>query len=94
MGKTTANSNGYFVIKKVSKGEEGLVLHGAWIAESAETTVPDTQDSRPPIKVPKIPIPKYILPTKDNPFYQRVKDAAEAVGYETVEHEDFSYPGR
>ena len=36
---------------------------------------------------------KWILPPKTSPFYESEKANAEAAGYETVEHDDLSYPG-
>jgi ABC-type sugar transport system substrate-binding protein len=40
------------------------------------------------------PAVKWILPPKTSPFYASEKANAEAAGYETVEHDDMSYPGR
>ena len=36
---------------------------------------------------------KWILPPRDSPMYATSKAFAESAGYETVEFDDFSYPG-
>jgi hypothetical protein len=35
---------------------------------------------------------KWILPPRSSGFYAASKAFAEGMGYETVEHDDFSYP--
>ena len=35
---------------------------------------------------------KWILPPRSSSFYAASKAFAESMGYETVEHDDFSYP--
>jgi hypothetical protein len=35
---------------------------------------------------------KWILPPRSSGFYAASKAFAESMGYETVEHDDFSYP--
>jgi len=83
-------SNGFFHIKNVrEKGKGKLKLEGT-LTMDATTTVSSSASASPSkIKLLKV---KYILPPKGSPFYDRVKDAAESAGYETVEHDDFSYP--
>jgi hypothetical protein len=34
----------------------------------------------------------WILPQRNSEFYTRVKQYAQEIGYETVEHDDTSYP--
>ena len=52
------------------------------------------QASTPPPIQPLKPLEvKWILPPQSSPFYASEKANAEAAGYETVEHDDLSYPG-
>jgi hypothetical protein len=38
-------------------------------------------------------VAKWILPPRTSSFYESEKAFAQSMGYETVEHDDFSYPG-
>jgi hypothetical protein len=57
-----------------------------------------SESSSDPTKKPPIQLPppreklKWILPGRNSEFYGRIKHYAEAIGYETVEHDDLSYP--
>ena len=41
----------------------------------------------PPIGPAAAPHVKYILPPRDSPFYQQIKDAAIGAGYDVVEND-------
>ena len=57
--------------------------------------VAGAQASSPPPIAPLKPLEvKWILPPRTSPFYESEKALAEAAGYDTVEHDDLSYPGR
>lgn len=56
--------------------------------------VAGAQASQPPIAPLKPLEVKWILPPRTSPFYESEKALAEAAGYDTVEHDDLSYPGR
>jgi hypothetical protein len=57
--------------------------------------VAGAQASTPPPPQPLKPITvKWILPPRTSSFYESEKAHALAAGYEVVEHDDLSYPGR
>ena len=100
-------SNGFFKVEGMKKLDNGAVrLKGQLIAD-AILQVDDDDDTsggsssggggKKP-KPPKIELPdfevKWILPPKGSEWYGRIKATAEGMGYETVEHDDLSYPGR
>ena len=95
----------YFVIQDVQKVDDGQMrLNGQFILDGAVTVNSDSTSSssssgdtkKPPydIKPPKLFEVKWILPPEGSPAYGRSKAFAESMGYDTVEHDDFSYPGR
>lgn len=96
----------YFLTRDMKKTEDGMFrFEGKFIVDGdvafMEASRPNSRSSsdtkkKPPynIKPPKLHEVKWILPPKGSPAYGRVKEAAEAAGYETVEHDDFSYPSR
>ena len=85
----------FFIVEDVREGKIAT-LKGALIVDAIVEI--DSNDpkasgqSKPKPKIPKLLELKWILPPKDSPAYKWVKEAAEAAGYETVEHDDFSYP--
>lgn len=98
-------SNGFFVIEGARKVDKGaLQLKGYLLADALTEIDADDGGSSggssggggklPPITFPPKFEVKYILPPRGSEWYGRIKSAAEAMGYETVEHDDFSYPGR
>jgi len=91
-------SNGFFVVEGAKKAESGLRLKGHLLADVVVDTGGDStggsSGSRPPITFPPKFEVKWILPPRNSDAYSPVKSFAESMGYETVEHDDFSYPGR
>jgi hypothetical protein len=97
-------SNGFFVIEGARKVEGGAVrLKGHLLADaiveidddsSSGSSSGGSKPKKPPIYIPPKFEVKWILPPKTSGAYGSVRDFAESMGYETVEHEDFSYPGR
>jgi hypothetical protein len=94
-------SNALFYIRDARVDAGKLHLRGDYIVPSTlEVNVPgDSSSSTTSTASPQIGIPgrftvKWILPPKTSGFYSAVKNSAENMGYETVEHEDFSYPSR
>lgn len=91
-------SNGFFLIQNVKKADNGkLELVGKFITDAVEviSSHSESPKNKPPFKIaaPDLSFKlKYILPPKGSPFYDKIKAAAEIMGYDTVEHEDFSYP--
>ena len=93
----------YFVSKSIRKTADGAKkITGQFIVDgSFETNGGNSSGSssggrkRPPIdiRLPDFEV-KWILPPKGSAFYSSVKHYAEEAGYETVEHDDFSYPPR
>ena len=70
--------------------------------ETQSSSAPKPSKPKPKYypKLPKIGELKWILPPKGSVFgdgsdaYRSSKAFAESMGYDTVEHDDFSYPGR
>jgi ABC-type sugar transport system substrate-binding protein len=61
----------------------GLVVAAAALAAPVAA-----QASSPPAIAPAaVPHVKYILPPRDSPFYQQIKDAAIGAGYDVVEND-------
>lgn len=90
----------FFVTRDIRKVDGKAQVVGQIITDGT-VTVSDgggsDGGSKPPIKPVDVFQPKWILPpygvTEDHHrTYNNIKSAAQAVGYETVEHEDFSYP--
>jgi len=76
-------------------------LVGQFIVDGAVDVPNDNSSSsgkkkKPKIKIPELPELKWILPPnpRDGSSYKAIKAFAEGMGYKTVEHDDFSYPGR
>ena len=103
--KVMKQTSKYFIIQNAQKAESGqMQLVGQFIVDGV-VAVDGNNDGgsssssgggskKPPYKIvpPELFEVKYILPSKDNPFYDRIKAAAEGVGYETAEQDEFSYP--
>lgn len=102
-------SNGFFKIDSIKKLDNGAVRLKGQLLADAILQLDDDDDtsggtsggsggggSKP--KPPKIDLPdfevKWILPPRTSEWYGRIKATAESMGYETVEHDDLSYPGR
>jgi hypothetical protein len=87
----------YFVAREVTRGKNPQIVGDYILTQGASFDgAPEGQASstkKPNIKLPKKFEVKWILPPRTSPFYGPVKSAAEGAGYETVEHDDFSYPG-
>ncbi len=61
---------------------------------AAVPTAGTASASTPPQITPIKPfVAKWILPPRTSSVYGYEKWFAESMGYETVEHDDFSYPG-
>lgn len=96
-------SNGFFVIEGARKVDSGaLQLKGHLLADVVTEIEPGddsggstggSSGKLPPIAFPPRFQVKWILLPEGNPLYSTVKSFAEQMGYETVEHDDFSYPG-
>ena len=94
-------SETYFVTSRIRKTAEGVQkINGQFIVNgSFETGGTESSGSssggrkRPPIdiRLPDFEV-KWILPPKGSSSYNAVKAFAEGAGYDTVEHDDFSYP--
>lgn len=88
----------FFVTKDIRKIDGEARVIGQIITDGT-VTVSDgggSGGSKPPIK-PVGPFePKWILPPVLSPesqkIHDRIKGLAEGMGYETLEHDDFSYP--
>jgi hypothetical protein len=95
-----------FVIKTLAKSRENhirisgdLILKGQPTQQvTAEISESKPGDDKPKIKYPpKIHLPgdvRWILPPENSPLYDETKSRVRAAGFQTVEHEDFSYPGK
>lgn len=86
----------YFLPTEIEKGKSKLKFLGEMIVEGQvmqDLENPKAQ-SKPKPKIPKIPKLKWILPPKGSKFYDRIKEGAELMGYETAEHEEFNLPDR
>lgn len=94
----------YFVIERARKVGNKMQIQGDMIV-GATYEVPvagsssgsSEEDDRPQIDFPSPPEIKWILPPRNefghnNEAYDAVKGFAQSQGYETVEHDDFSYP--
>ena len=94
-------SNSFFVIQNVRQGDDGALRLAGQFIINATTEVVSSPSSQPEDKQPIVTIEmprmfevKWILPPQDSLSYGAVKAFAESMGYETVEHDDFSYPQR
>jgi len=95
-------SSSYFVIEGVRKVDAGslrlmgqFILNGGTQIEIPSSSSSDDDTKKHPsirINVPSMFEVKWILPPRTSEFYCSVKAFAEGAGYETVEHDDFSYP--
>ena len=86
----------YFMTTDVRKTKAGARVVGQIITDGT-VNVSDGGGgggggSLPPIKPVELFEPKWILPPRSSGAYGPIKAAAEAMGYDTVEHDDFSYP--
>ncbi len=92
--------NAYFYVRGAKTVDGKLLISGDYI--TSETIEAKNSGGNPSAsKQPPAPTPisiqgrfqvKWILPPQDSLAYGPVKDAAQGAGYETVEHNDFSYP--
>ena len=94
-------SDSFFVIQNVSKGESGnlrvagqFIINGNLEVASSSSSQPEDKEPTVKIELPRMFEVKWILPPGSSGAYGAVKGAAESMGYETVEHDDFTYPGR
>ncbi len=98
--------NQYFVVQDLKETAKGMRFIGQFVVDGT-VTAPTDSDTRSSssgkkkkpkikIKIPKRAGLKWILPPKggDETAYNASKAAAEGAGYETVEHDDFTYPER
>lgn len=96
--------NQFFVVQDLKKTAKGTRFIGKFIVDGTVTAPAESDTSirsrgkkkKPKIKIPKRPKLKWILPPKggDDSFYNASKASAESMGYETVENDDFTYPGK
>ena len=83
-------TNEYFVVRGMKKTAEGTVFRGDFII-SGEVVV-DNGSSQQPKALPRIgPVKPFEVKWILGPNGEG-KEFAEAAGYETVAHDDFSYP--
>jgi len=83
-------TNEYFVVRGMKKTAEGTVFRGDFII-SGEVVV-DNGSSQQPKALPRIgPVKPFEVKWILGPNGEG-KAFAEAAGYETVAHDDFSYP--
>ncbi|MCF6305989.1 MAG: hypothetical protein L3J33_11535 [Rhodobacteraceae bacterium] len=98
--------NQYFVVQDLKETAKGTRFIGQFVVDGtvaapaeSETRSSSSGKKKKPkikIKIPKLRKLKWILPAKggDETAYNASKDFAEGAGYETVEHDDFTYPER
>lgn len=84
-------SNDFFVIRDACKTKDQLIIEGDFIINGRLEAGPG-KTRRSSIGFPPQLEVKWILPPKDSLIYKWVKQQAEDAGYDTVEHDDFSYP--
>ena len=85
-------TDGYFVVRSMNKSAEGTVFLGDFIVPG-EVAV-DNGSSQRPRPLPRIgPVKPFEVKWILGPNGEG-KAFAEAAGYETVAHDDFSYPPR
>lgn len=94
-------SDTFFVIQHVSQDDnKKLALAGQFIingtveAVNSPASRSERNEPRATFEVIHLFEAKWILPPRGSGMYEAVKAFAESMGYETVEHEDFSYPER
>jgi hypothetical protein len=100
-------SDNSFVMKQLTRSGQNIRISGDLIlkGEPTQQIVVEIQPSKPGDPKPKFKYPpeiimprpgdlRWILPPRNSPIYDETKGYAQAGGYPTVEHEDFTYPGR
>lgn len=102
-------SDNSFVMKQLTRSGQNIRISGDLILKGQPTQqiVVEVQPSKPGDYPPKpkfkyppeiiMPRPgdlRWILPPKNSPIYDETRGYAQAGGYPTVEHEDFTYPGK
>jgi hypothetical protein len=94
-------SNEFFVIQSASQVDNSklkvagqFIIDGKTLVDSSSSSQPDDEQPKVIIELPHMFEVKWILPPRSSAFYGAVKGAAESMGYETVENDDFSYPER
>jgi hypothetical protein len=94
-------SDTFFVIQNARQGDDGklrmagqFIINGTTEVVSAPSSQPEDKQPMVTIEIPRMFEVKWILPSQDSLSYGAVKAFAESMGYETVEHNDFSYPER
>ena len=94
------SSSSYFVVQDVNKADNGklnvagqFIINGNLELDSPSTSQSEAQEPKVKLELPRLFEVKWILPP-GGWAYGAVKGAAESMGYETVEHDDFSYPER
>ena len=93
----------FFLIKDIKKGRTPVVTGEMIVPATVEfeqeapasSSAPKPSKPKPKYypKLPKTFDVKWILPPKGSAAYEQSKNFAESMGYDTVEHDDFSYPG-
>ena len=91
-----AASKGFFVIRKVENIEGKRSFAGDLIirGRADDPGEPPSGGPGPNFNIPRLELfeVKWILPPRNSPHYAASKAFAEGMGYDTVEHDDFSYP--
>ncbi len=101
------SSDNVFVMQHLTRSGQNIRISGDLILKDVppKQIVVEIQPSKPGDPTPKIKYPieiptfrpgdlRWILPPKNSPLYDETKSSVRANGHLTVEHEDFSYPGR
>lgn len=88
----------YFLARELKKGK-AINIEGVYIVDGDVSYNSSGGGSgnqpRPNIELPNFfGDVKWILPPRSSGAYGSVRSFAESMGYETVEHDDFSYPSK
>jgi hypothetical protein len=94
-------SDTFFVIQNARQDDDGklrivgqYILNGTTEVVSTPSSSPEDNQPLVNIEIARLFEAKWILPPRESKAYRPVKDFAESMEYETVEHEDFTYPER